>query len=247
MNRIHCSYHKCLTFYFSKTMTALYNMALPWSKGYQHHASRIDEFYANVGKLDVQSLNNHMPDFEKLGDFRMTRFVRDPRDLVVSGYFFHRRGAERWCNVVDPTPGDWANVNGNIPEGMEEGDSLATYLQRVPEEEGLIAEIEFRRHHFESMMKWPDEDRRVLLFKYEEVVGNEPAVFSRIFEWYRLPWHHRAIGMRFVDRFRASRQEGHHHVRNPKPNQWQDQFTPEVTDYFNDRYGPLLDKLGYPA
>jgi hypothetical protein len=38
--------------------------------------------------------------------FRAIRIVRDPRDIWVSGYLYHRRTAEGWCinTNFDPTP-----------------------------------------------------------------------------------------------------------------------------------------------
>jgi hypothetical protein len=35
------------------------------------------------------------------------------------------------------------------------------------------------------------------------------------------------------------------HIRNPKPSQWKESFTPSVEDRFNERFGKALDKLGY--
>ena len=31
-------------------------------------------------------------------EYRTVRFVRDPRDVIVSGFLYHRRCSEEWCN-----------------------------------------------------------------------------------------------------------------------------------------------------
>ena len=182
---IHCSYHKCLTSYFSKVMSLIFNKIHPLKPGYKHFDSKIDEFYENLNKYKIMSVNNHSLDFSLLGDkFKITRFIRDPRDLVVSGYFYHKRNAEMWCGIVNPTENDYDLVNGSVPSGISDGDSYSSYLRNLSLEEGLIAEIEFRKKHYESMLKWPDNDPRIKIFKYEDIIGNEKNVFKKISEFY---------------------------------------------------------------
>ncbi|MCG8469630.1 MAG: hypothetical protein MJB57_15730, partial [Gemmatimonadetes bacterium] len=107
---IHCSYHKCLTVYYHRVMDYLYNRILRFSHGYHHFNSRIDQFYAESPRYRVVSLNNQSLDLDRLGDCRVTRFIRDPRDLVVSGYLYHKRGAENWCNRDHVSGDDWEGV-----------------------------------------------------------------------------------------------------------------------------------------
>jgi len=84
---IHCSYHKCLTVYYGRIMKAVFNRCLSWSSGYRHFNSHLEDFYQAFSKHRIASVNNRALDLERLGQFRISRFVRDPRDLVVSGYF----------------------------------------------------------------------------------------------------------------------------------------------------------------
>ena len=247
-SRIHCSYHKCLTSYFQKVASRLFRSSLGPAGEYRHFNSRIDEFYRDCEKYAIASVNNHVLDLNRFEDVRVTRFVRDPRDLVVSGYFYHKRAAEPWCDIVAPTQEDWAVVNGTIPDLPLGSRSYARYLNEVSLEEGLLAELAFRRDHFESMSRWDDEDSRIEVFRYEEILGHEPEVFDRIFRFFELPFSSRQIGLHYVRRFRAgnrARRPGH--IRDPRSGQWRDHFTPAVTARFNQEYGDLLDRLGYPA
>ena len=242
---IHCSYHKCLTVYYGKVMSRLYNYLLPFRGGYRHFNSFRDAFYEEHTKYKFVSLNNHILDFDRLGDYRISRFIRDPRDLVVSGYFYHLRGAEPWCNIISPVDKDWEIVNGCLPSGIGRDDSFSGYLQKLSKEDGLIAEIEFRRKHFESMMLWPDDNERIKTFRYETILGNEVDVFERMFEFYGLPWLDRRLGIFLAKRYTAGKQRKSKHIRNPEPNQWKKHFTPKVSDYFDARYSDLLIKLAY--
>ena len=239
---VHCSYHKCLTVYFQRVMSQL----LRHFGRYHHFNSELGDFYARHGQYRVSSVNNHALDLDRLGDCRITRSVRDPRDLVVSGYFYHRRGAERWCLIEDAAPRDWSIVNGQIPSAMRPGESYMACLQRLGQEEGLIAEIEFRSRHFTSMRQWPDDDPRIRTWKYEHVISNEQRVFGEIFAHYGFSWPLRLYGHRLAGRFKASAaRRTAFHIRDPRPGQWRDLFTPRVAAAFEARYGDLPQALGY--
>ncbi|HYW34289.1 MAG TPA: sulfotransferase domain-containing protein [Balneolaceae bacterium] len=245
---IHCSYHKCLTAYFGSVLFGVYNVVfLRTMGGYKHFNSRIDSFYKQLDKYRVVSVNNHSIEADKLGNnFRISRFMRDPRDLVVSGYFYHKRGGEAWCRVVDPTERDWNVVNGSVPPDMPEGHSFMSYLQSLGEEEGLKAEIDFRKKHFESMLQWPLSDPRIRLFYYEDILGNEARIFDELLRHYEVSAFEHRIGKWLAAYYSAEKQNGRStHIRNPQPGQWRYHFTPEVEIYFNEKYGGLLEKYGY--
>ena len=244
---IHCSYHKCLTVYFRRVMDALFNRCLPWRGDYRHYNSDLAAFQADNANHRLASVNGHALDLGSLDDVRISRFVRDPRDLIVSGYFYHRRGAEPWCRVADPSPADWAFANGRIPEGLRAaGGSFTEYLQIVPEEDGLLAELEFRQFHFESMEAWAETDDRILLLRYEDLLGREIEAFDRLFEHYRLSSFERRLGRFFVKRHALDqRRPNDEHIRNPHAGQWKKHFTPRVLHAFNDRWGGLITRYGY--
>ena len=243
---IHCSYHKCLTVYYRRVMHAVFNLCLPWRGGYRHYNSHLEDFYAGLRDQRVASVNNRFLDFERLGRFRISRFVRDPRDLVVSGYFYHRRGAEAWTRIESPAPEDWYFANGCIPEGLRAGrSSFAEYLRSIPEEDGLLAELEFRRYHFESMAAWPAEHPDVVTFRYEEILGSEARAFRRLFAFYRLSPLERTLGTYFARRYSLRKLAVDSHVRNPASGQWRKHFTPRVEEAFDARYAGLVKQLGY--
>lgn len=245
-NVVHCSYHKCLTSYYDNVAGDLFNRFMPWSRGYRHFNSRIDRFHDELDGLSVASVNNHAPELDRLGDFRLTRFVRDPRDLVVSGYFYHRRGAEPWCRISDPRDEDWRVVNGCVPDGLASGQSYADFLQERSREEGLLAEIEFRRYHFQSMRAWPASHPDIRLFRYEDIMGDERRVFEQAYRFYGASWITVKAAGRLALRYSADRRAGEtDHIRNPRPEQWREVFTPRVLERFNDRYGDLVERLGY--
>ncbi|MEM9555247.1 MAG: sulfotransferase domain-containing protein [Acidobacteriota bacterium] len=246
--RIHASYHKCLTVYFRRVMDAVLNRCLPWSGGYRHFNSDLDAFLAAYRDLRVASVNNRALDLEALGPFRITRFVRDPRDLVVSAYFYHRRGAEPWVTLDAPTDDDWAFANAAVPEGLRAaGGSFSSYLQALPEEEGLLAELELRAPHFESMTRWPVDHPDILVLRYEEILGHEIETFRHVARFLRLSLPERMLVPLFARRH-ALRKRRHNdpHIRNPAAGQWRRHFTPRVRREFDARWSGLIRQLGYP-
>lgn len=245
---IHCSYHKCLTVYYRRVMDAVFNRCLPWSSGYRHYNSHLDNFYRRYDRHRVASINNRALDLDRLGGFRISRFVRDPRDLVVSGYFYHRRGAEPWTTVESPTADDWYFANGCVPDGLRSsGTSYATYLQSISEEEGLLAELEFRTFHFESMAQWPTDHPDIVTYRYEDLIGREVEVFRELFAFYGLSPIEKRLGSWFARRYSIQKRSRDPHIRNPASGQWRKHFTPRVRQAFDARYASLIDRLGYPV
>ncbi|NOZ12494.1 MAG: sulfotransferase domain-containing protein [Acidobacteria bacterium] len=244
---IHCAYHKCLTVYTARIFKSLFNRTLLSCFGrYRHFRSNVDAFYAGLEHYRLLSVNNCCPEITKLGDFRMTRFIRDPRDLVVSGYFYHQNCNEKWTYVPGAQNMDFRVVNGCVPEGMKPDESYREFLARIPLEEGLMAEIQFRKHHFDSMWKWPAHDPRIRLFYYEDIMGNEKEVFRELFEFYELPEALIQIGLFFVGRYAVKPgRDFPRHVRDPRKGQWREYFTDTVSAYLEERHPGLISFLGY--
>lgn len=244
--RVQCGYHKCLTVFFRRVSKKTAFWAAPLRPGFRHFWHRADEFHHDCDAHALTSLSGHCLDLDRFEDIRAVHLVRDPRDMVVSGYHYHRRAAEPWCDYLNPTDEDWQIVNAPVPAALPPDTSFAAYLNAVSLEEGLAAEIDFRRRHFESMRRWPVDDDRVLTLRYEDVIGNEAQTFRRIHRFYGFAPPARAAAAWYADRYSlkgARRHPGH--IRNPMSGQWRAHFTPRLTRLFNDRHGDLLEKYGY--
>lgn len=215
--------------------------------GYGHFESRKEEFRLEHQKYRLTSLNNHALDIGQLGaDDRVSRFIRDPRDLVVSGYFYHKRGAETWCKIRDPKPENLRAVNGCVPRALNEGESIAECLQRLDLEEGLIAEIDIRANHFASMLEWPENDNRVAVYRYEEILGDERKVMCQLADHLRLGPIRKWLVGRLAEKYSAKNQsQKTEHIRNPESAQWKKHFTPRVEEYLTSNHPELLMRSGY--
>ena len=234
--------------YFRAVFEHLFGGPLRARGSFHHFFHWFDAFEAHGHEHTVASISGHALDLDRYGDVRVSRIVRDPRDLVVSGYWYHRRSGEGWCDVENPT---WANleqIGGVAPAALPRHTSLAAYLRGVSVEEGLLAELDFRRLHFASMMQWPDADPRVLVLRYEEVVGDDVAAIDRLMRFFELsPWL-RLRARYFAAKYSARRRFGRDpHIRDPRAGQWREHFTDAVRRRFDELYPGLVEKLGYPA
>jgi len=228
-----------------KVMRKLYNWG-PGKDSYRHFESIEGVFYNNLDRYKVLSINYFGFDSNRIyGDFLISRFIRDPRDVLVFVYFFLKRGAEPWFRMKNPTAKYWEPLNGNVPVSMPANLSFSEFLQSLDIESGLLAEIEFRKHHLESMRNW-EYDERIKLFKYEEILGREEQVFEEILDHYECSNFTKAMGKFWANKYKfKSKSKNQKHIRNPSPGQWKNHFTPKVEAFFMDTYGDLLEKYQY--
>jgi len=94
--------------------------------------------------------------------YRGFHVVRDPRDVLVSAYFSHKKS--------HPTA-EW-------PELIAHRDRLRS----VSKSEGLMLEMEFSRPFFEDMLTWDYEQRNVLEIRMEDLTRQPITVLLRIMD-----------------------------------------------------------------
>ncbi len=231
--------------------------------------------YVAAERPDLLAYTNADRDY--IGDlpaFRGFHVVRDPRDVLVSGYFSHRN--------THPTEG-W-------PELVEH----RKRLRAVSKEEGLMLEMDFSRQFLDPMNRWDYEMPNVLEMKMEEISADPEAAFRRIYTFLGLldtadatalqyltmrlnilnqrgrrftPFHMPMSPFRFPmerlpkDRLRpilerksfkrmsGGRKPGQEnvksHYRKGRPGDWRNHFTEAHIDRFKERYNDLVLKLGY--
>lgn len=246
--KIHCSYHKCLTAFYRRVVSKTFRILLKNNNtSYLHTKSLKDKFYENIDNYEIISINNQNLDFKRFNKkYKITRFVRDPRDLIVSGYFYHKKGTEPWTRIKNPSLEDWKVVNGNIPKSiLNYKGSYCDFLNKVPIEEGLLAEMEFRKFHFESMQSW-EKNENIRVFKYEDILGNESSVFKSIFKFYGYNDIISKIAGYYAKKYSSpSFLKKDKHVRNTEATQWQSIFSNKILERFYEQYSDLLIESNY--
>ena len=238
--------------------------------------------YASPGELaeaeGVQILaitNAELRWLDELPPFRGFHLIRDPRDLVVSGYFSHRF-----------SHGDrWPELNRHRAE-----------LERLDVDEGLFSELDFSGRFIHEMGAWDYGRDDVLELRLEDLVVDEVATMTDALRFLglvddgrsfpaglatvaSLQTNHvlaraqRSLGpragdvplrrevdampewfaRRFLARQRFERVSGRHrgheettsHYRKGVPGDWVNHFTAEHRAEFERRYGDVTRRLGY--
>jgi hypothetical protein len=200
----------------------------------------------------ILSCNNTLPIFADYPLFRASRFLRDPRDLVVSAYHYHLWTREAWCTTphfswapLTDDPVFRREIEGD-PGRLPRGVSFQDYLRSLGYEQGMILEMLWRRSHFRVMRDWPALPE-VLTIRYEDLVGSEAAAFTAILRHYGFGDEDAARGGAIAEAhsLKHKRRGVERHTRNGAPRQWAAAFTPRLARVFEEHFGDVLRATGY--
>ena len=86
-----------------------------------------------------------------------------------------------------------------------------------------------------------------MTIRYEDLLTNEGTTFEALFKFYGFSWVRRCVGVHAARKLSASNQDSRPHIRDPSTGQWKKHFTPRIKRYFDERYGDLVERLGYAS
>lgn len=277
-------HHKCASTYISKILRQVtHSLGLTMHKeflsqrlplGYEKYpeqVQRINRAYNSIYKSNYQVLFHGNADnavvemLLKRGTFKGVHVIRDPRDLLVSAYFWHR------ANKILVHTG----LNHWIKDRYEQLNSMPNL------EAGLLLELDFCECYFQSFAEWDYQSDAILEVRFEQLISDPTHTFTQMFNFVGIPFvkqlHVRqdtstSLGLlhsvpfscnaakpkvRMDNLFKANsyeivsngRKPGEemigHKYRIGKAGDWKNHFTPRVVNGFKQRYGDLLIKLGY--
>jgi hypothetical protein len=181
------------------------------------------------------SLRN-VVDLPKPERYRVFFVFRNPRDIVVSGYFLRRN----------------TDTLGNTVEDRE-------FLRNASLEDGLLYIIDRaeRRGVFEAFRSWsdaPSVDPNVKLIRYEDLTGDDRFEIVRdLMAFCDLDVRPSELG-RLMERWSFTRLTGGRgkgqanessHYRSGVPGDWERYFSPRVEKRFNEVAGDIPSLFGY--
>lgn len=228
---IHCCHHKVGTSWFTNVLNGIaeeYNL--------QFQACNQNELKKNT---DIFLQDHSALDFSTLPPYRGSHLIRDPRDVVISGYFYHLWTSEEWVHIPK-------EKYGNM--------SYQQYLKSLDKEQGIIVEMErFFNFPLQDMLAWDYSNPNIIEVKYEDIINNERKVFYEIFKHYEFQEFaiNKAISIAEKYSFKqvAKRNIGEtkvfSHMRSGKPKEWQTFFSEKHKKYCKKLMGDALIALGY--
>ncbi|MBI1293539.1 hypothetical protein GC175_01105 [bacterium] len=294
LTRFYFGHHKCASQYV-KTILRQSGILMGWSVKVDGIASQLpmdyhlnEPFLSRIGAkqellahgaYDLICLENADNDalaiIEAHRNYRGFHVIRDPRDIVVSGYFSHL-----YSHPVSEHESPWLWA-------------YREHLNSLPDQEsGLLAEIEFCSTYFARLRDWNYENPNILEVRYERLIADPLETFVQVFRFlgvsippfaplrlaqaggnlalYALRKFTRRSSdlslvlksealpkqalRRLLQRHSFERKSGgrnrgaenvKHHYRKGVAGDWSNYFTPCVKDAFKHHYPDLLTRLGY--
>ncbi len=253
---VHCCYHKTGTAWFRQILNAV---ARRYGFPMIRHSSGPSGAAPPIARLpSVVFDHGSWLDIDQLPGFRGAHMIRDPRDVVVSGYHYHRWTNEPWANrrLGGIEPGTVAHLRlAALAEDSALGDlTYREYLSKASREEGIEAEIRFTvANDIHRMVDWDYDDERFLELEYEDAFAKPRQAYERLFRHYGFcepaVSHCVEIAEQYSFSARTGREPGvaadGEHARSGTAGQWRDEFTSGHRRLFEDLYGASLDILGY--
>ena len=151
------THHKVMTTYFHAVLRLFaFGLRIPFDKvNIEAPAKGTRLFLSMQGKVDLKAL----------GKYRGVHVMRDPRDMIVSSYHYHKWTHEAWAHRPD-----------------KNGLSYQQKLNKADKRKGLFMEIEhFIFIYRKVLTDWNMDDPDMLEVSYESLMGPEkPEIYARI-------------------------------------------------------------------
>tara|TARA_Y100001970_G_scaffold166799_2_gene204221 strand:- start:762 stop:1553 length:792 start_codon:yes stop_codon:yes gene_type:complete len=194
-------------------------------------------------------------------DFRGIRFIRDPRDVIVSGFLYHKRCDEKWCknnlfeteNLMHPrVPWPIQHLEEEKIMWIERlgGKSYQRNLLGMDDTDGLIFEMRgYAKITIESMLRWKD-DPRILCVRIEDLATDFDGVVRSMLEWAGIEGEEALRELRLaqkhdISRMSAGEISSDRHISSPKITKWKSYFDDDVLAEYNELFGGAHSELGY--
>jgi hypothetical protein len=233
---VHCCYHKVGTVWFARIFTEVAaEFGLRYGEGWDY--KRIHSFEQNKDCEIFLDFGSHV-DLSQLPDYVGSHMIRDPRDLVVSGYFYHLWTDEPWANM---------------PLAEYRGMTYREYLNSLDQDEGLLSEIRRVWFWVPHMVAWDYGNPRMYEIRYEEIIKDYQKVFREMFAHYGFSESavERCCSIAekysFKNMKKGVAKGTKSHLRSGKPGEWQSVFKEEHKRLFKEMYPGSVVALGYES
>jgi hypothetical protein len=227
---IHCGHHKVGTYWFARILNGI-------AEHYGLKFQNCEQFYLE-NDTDIFMEQHSYVDLTEFDDYIGSHLIRDPRDMVVSGFHYHKWTDEDWAHLPQPSLGF---------------QSFQKYLNSLNDSDGLLAEITRTAKNVNDMADWNYRNPKFFEIKYEELVLDEMAIFEQLFKHFGFNEEGVRIGLLMAEKYsfknvtkrKVGQEATKNHLRSGKVGQWKEIFTEDHKALFKELTGDSLIKMGY--
>ncbi|MFC2175548.1 sulfotransferase domain-containing protein [Bacteroidota bacterium] len=253
------SYHKVGT----KLLAKIYQeICWQWGWNFKNIPGTVKDI---LSEIDVAVLLHSQVRVEGLSQpFKGVHLIRDPRDILISGYLYHMRTTEEWCINEEFHTGDTISYP-QVPYSQEHrseewkvsylnglnGKSYQNNLKALGQKDGILFEMErYADWTISEMAKWNYNDPRVLELKFEDLMSDMHSVSKTMLEFSELDEKQVALGLKIADRENILKKseaeiDKHTHISSKNTTKWREYFDEDIKKAFIQRFGTILIDLGY--
>jgi hypothetical protein len=221
------THHKVMTTYFHAVLRLFaFGLRIPFDKVHiEAPKKRARLFLSMQSKIDLPAL----------GKYRGVHVMRDPRDMIVSSYHYHKWTHESWAHRPD-----------------KNGLSYQQKLNKADTRKGLFMEIDHFIFSYRKLLSdWDMDNPDMLEVSFESLMGpDRHTVYDRIFRHLGFSGRALKLGLDLMVLFEAKSRTGgvtsdKSHIRSGKSGQWADELEDDHITYIEHELGPILRKFGY--
>lgn len=241
---IRFSYHKCLTRY----MGAIFDKN-------QHFRSKKELFKKHLIEKKrgrFLSINNvaMWPGRKIFDNARMIHIIRHPKDIVISGYHYHKKGSEEWNRRPLPR-GKLYKFILELDHVLNEQERKLlhpeiTYqqlLETLPFEKGMMAEMVWLKYikTFNPLIYY--QSKLLPTYRFEKIMEDSTEGVRKICKHWRLNEEEMEY---YCNRAAFFERNPSYPIRNRTAYQYKDIFNKELNAFFNQQFNNLTKRLDYP-
>lgn len=256
--RIHIyTHHKVATALTSKVFREIslhYGLSFKDAPGYHDEVENSQIIHYWHSQTSSEILNS-----DHLG----VHFIRDPRDVIVSGYLFHKRTDEAWCVNKDlKISGEIAHPQVDFSQVHLPHEKKAEYLEwlngksyqenicSLSQDDGLIFEMNgFAGRTIDCMREWLPQDQ-ILEVKFEAITIDYDEMWMRIFthlgfEGLALTKAMNIAKQHDIGRMTSGQISQNKHISTGKISKWKEFFSENVANEYSKKFNDVHKELGY--
>lgn len=224
------THHKAMTTYFVDVMRLhAMGLGIPFDVvNFENPRPAARMFVSGQSKMDLKAMR----------PYKGVHVMRDPRDMIVSGYHYHKWTTEAWVHRKD-----------------ENGRTYQEKLLEADADAGIYMEINHFIFSYRDMLEnWDLDDPDMLEVSFSGLMGDgREQLYHQIFDHLGFEGKEHEYGVRLMRMFEAKKRAGKSsskpseksHVRSAKSGQWKGLLQEHHLEYIDRELGTVLEKFGY--